>query len=171
VCGGQSGADRAAVDVALAIGVSYGGWIPKGGWAEDHPFAPGLLDPYLAFSENDTADLELRTARNVHDADATLVFLPASVSSSGTELTVRQTEAQGRPSRIVDPFCPTATEETGAFLRSLRPGSTLNVAGPRASECPGIYAAVQTVLLGCRDDLLGPSPSASPPSELESPST
>ena len=33
--GGQTGVDRAALDVAIERGVAYGGWCPKGGWAED----------------------------------------------------------------------------------------------------------------------------------------
>ena len=41
VSGGQSGVDRAVLDVALARGIDYGGWCPKGGWAEDFPEPPG----------------------------------------------------------------------------------------------------------------------------------
>ena len=35
VSGGQSGADRAALDWAIRHGVPYGGWCPLGGLAED----------------------------------------------------------------------------------------------------------------------------------------
>ena len=44
--GGQSGVDRAVLDVALARGIAYGGWCPRGGWAEDFPEPPGLLARY-----------------------------------------------------------------------------------------------------------------------------
>ena len=47
--GGQSGVDRAVLDVALELGLKYSGWCPHGGWAEDHPVPPGVrameLDP------------------------------------------------------------------------------------------------------------------------------
>ena len=35
VSGGQTGVDRAALDVAIELGIPYRGWCPKGGWAED----------------------------------------------------------------------------------------------------------------------------------------
>jgi hypothetical protein len=40
VTGGQSGADRAATDVAIEFGIPYGGWVPRGGWAEGFPDPP-----------------------------------------------------------------------------------------------------------------------------------
>ncbi len=43
VSGGQTGVDRAVLDVAIARGIDYGGWCPKGGWAEDLAVPPGLL--------------------------------------------------------------------------------------------------------------------------------
>ena len=44
--GGQSGVDRAVLDVAVERGIDYGGWCPKDGWAEDLPKPPGLLAKY-----------------------------------------------------------------------------------------------------------------------------
>ena len=46
VSGGQTGADRAALDIAIELGIAYGGWCPAGGWAEDFPEPPGLLAFY-----------------------------------------------------------------------------------------------------------------------------
>ena len=37
ISGGQTGADRAALDVAFKLGIPHGGWIPKGRIAEDGP--------------------------------------------------------------------------------------------------------------------------------------
>jgi hypothetical protein len=37
VSGGQTGADRAALDWAIKNGISHGGWCPKGRRAEDGP--------------------------------------------------------------------------------------------------------------------------------------
>ena len=31
--GGQSGVDRAVLDVAVERGIDYGGWCPNGGWS------------------------------------------------------------------------------------------------------------------------------------------
>ena len=30
ISGGQTGVDQAALDVAIKLGISHGGWIPKG---------------------------------------------------------------------------------------------------------------------------------------------
>jgi hypothetical protein len=46
ISGGQSGVDRAVLDVAVERGSDYGGWCPKDGWAEDLPEPPGLLAKY-----------------------------------------------------------------------------------------------------------------------------
>jgi hypothetical protein len=35
VSGGQTGADRAALDLAIERGIPHGGWCPKGRLAED----------------------------------------------------------------------------------------------------------------------------------------
>ena len=55
ISGGQTGVDRAALDVAIERGMSWGGWCPKGGWAEDFPDQPGLLNKYqISQSEGNT---------------------------------------------------------------------------------------------------------------------
>jgi len=35
IAGGQTGTERAALDVAIELGIPYGGWIPKGRKTED----------------------------------------------------------------------------------------------------------------------------------------
>jgi len=37
VSGGQTGADRAGLDAAMALGIPVGGWCPRGRRAEDGP--------------------------------------------------------------------------------------------------------------------------------------
>ena len=56
ISGGQSGVDRAALDVAIARGMPYGGWCPKGGWAEDFPEPPGLLAEYPHLAETPSTE-------------------------------------------------------------------------------------------------------------------
>jgi hypothetical protein len=43
VSGGQTGADRAALDFAIEHGIPHGGWCPKGRKAEDGPIDPRYL--------------------------------------------------------------------------------------------------------------------------------
>jgi hypothetical protein len=35
ISGGQTGADRAALDVAIEYGIPHGGWVPRGRKTED----------------------------------------------------------------------------------------------------------------------------------------
>src|SRR3990172_585133 len=69
ISGGQTGADRAAWDVALERGLRIGGWVPRGRLAEDGP----IPARYTGLVETDSAALAVRTVRNVRDSDATLV--------------------------------------------------------------------------------------------------
>jgi hypothetical protein len=57
VSGGQTGVDRAALDVAIAHAIPYGGWCPAEGWAEDLPEPPGLLARYPALRDSAGKDL------------------------------------------------------------------------------------------------------------------
>src|ERR1700761_3351802 len=99
ISGGQRGVDRAWLDVAIECGIAYGGWCPRGGWAEDLPEPPGLLARYPLLRQTPEADPSQRTRWNVRDSDATLVMLDGSrpAAASGTALTVAVAEELGRP--------------------------------------------------------------------------
>jgi hypothetical protein len=141
--GGQSGADRGALDAALANGVAIEGWCPAGGWAEDYTEVPGILADYLQLTETPSADPAQRTERNVRDSDVTLIIAPsfrgASASSPGTRLTVELAESYGKSCRVVDGDSHKQVLETREWLAEQGAELTLNVAGPRESECPGVY--------------------------------
>ena len=153
VTGGQTGADRAALDFAVRHGVPYGGWCPRGGWAEDRPRPPGLLADYPALRETATADPAERTALNVRDGDATLVVVDARVGgpSPGTSATLASARELGRPWRVIDVSDGRAPAQLRAFLDDLADDATLNVAGARESESPGLYARTGALLEACRD--------------------
>ena len=146
VSGGESGVDRAALDVALHLGIPYAGWCPAGGWAEDLPVPPGVRGRYPGLRETDSAGPEERTRLNVRDSDATLVL--AGAGSPGTTLTVEVAEELGRPVLVVTPEDVTAAAEVvRAWLAALTPDLVLNVAGPRASEWPEGYDVATALLL------------------------
>jgi Circularly permutated YpsA SLOG family len=83
ISGGQTGVDRAALDVALELGIPCGGWCPKGRRAED-----GAIPDKYPVEENDSPEYPPRTARNVRAADGTLI-LTRGTPDRGTALTVR----------------------------------------------------------------------------------
>jgi hypothetical protein len=143
VSGGQTGVDRAAWDAALAAGLPIAGWVPRGRWAEDGPIPPR----YRPLRETETDAAEDRTERNVRDADATLI-LHRGPLTGGTRLTAELAESTRRPCLRLDlaRLGPAdAADRVAAWLTRVAP-RRLNVAGPRASLDPGIYALARRVL-------------------------
>lgn len=69
ISGGQTGADRAALDFALTLGIPHGGWCPRGRLAEDGP----VPERYI-LSETPTRAYAVRTEWNVRDSDGTVIF-------------------------------------------------------------------------------------------------
>ena len=82
VSGGQTGVDRAALDVALSLQIPHGGWCPKGRRAEDGP-----IDSKYLLKETDEEKYEVRTEKNVIDSDGTLIF-SKGLLTGGTLLTL-----------------------------------------------------------------------------------
>lgn len=139
VSGGQTGVDRAALDAALEVGAALGGWCPAGRRAED-----GRIADRYPLRETPAADPAERTEWNVRDSDATLV-VAGDEPSPGTERTREAASRLGRPVYT----CPAASPpDAAAFQRWMEINRirTLNVAGPRESESPGIDAAARDLL-------------------------
>lgn len=153
VSGGQTGVDRAALDVALELGLETGGWIPLGRRAEDGR-VPGRYD---ALRECDSASYETRTERNVRDSDATLILAPGT-PRGGTALTARIAGRLGRPLLVVD-CAATHPGEAAVRVRAWLAATgvqVLNVAGPRASQEPGASASASEVLRLALAEVVGP---------------
>jgi hypothetical protein len=146
VSGGQSGVDRAALDFAIARGIPYGGWCPKGGWAEDFPDPPGLLAHYPGLRETPDRDTRQRTEWNVRDSDATLVLTRTKAHSPGTSVGIAATQTYAKPHLIVDIDAPDAAGRIQAWLLEYPDIRILSIGGPRESEAPGIYRAALSLL-------------------------
>ena len=132
VSGGQTGVDRAALDVALALGLTHGGWCPAGRRAED-----GRIPDRYLLRETGSPDYAVRTEWNVRDADATLV-LCSGPARGGTALTVRLARRHAKPLLIVDLSAPPPPASVRRWLAE-HGVVTLNVAGPRKSTAPGAH--------------------------------
>lgn len=133
VSGGQSGVDRAALDVAMRLGFGCGGWCPRGRLSED-----GSIPMNYPLKETPTPAYAERTEWNARDSDGTLV-LTWGPPANGTAFTVDMAHKHGRPVLVIDLDRRAANlDEVHTWL--LENGiRTLNVAGPRESKCPGIY--------------------------------
>ena len=158
VSGGQSGVDRAALDVGIASGIDYAGWCPHGGWAEDFPAPPGVLAQYPKLKETPLADPAQRTEWNVRDADACLIVVEAGGIdvSRGTALAQEVAHKYRKPVFLADLSAAAVPQDALLWLRvqQARRGADLKLAigGPRESEAPGIYARAK----GFIEALLGP---------------
>ncbi len=143
--GGQTGADRGALDAARELGVPVCGWCPPGGLAEDFPEPPGLLATYPELTEGASEGYAERTTWNVRDSHATLIIAPAGLKpSSGTELTAHCASRMGRPCLVISGVSQVG--DVARWLSGLGAELTLNVAGPRESETPGTYAVAKEIV-------------------------
>ena len=152
ISGGQTGVDRAALDVAMERRLPWGGWCPKGGWAEDFPDPPGLLAKYPNLKETTLSHPLQRTEWNVRDGDATLIIADSEglSVSIGTRRAHQWASQQAKPLLVVDASEPEAISRAAAWLQAqlqrFGPRMTLGIGGPRESEAPGIYARARMLI-------------------------
>ena len=144
ISGGQTGADQAALDAAIALDIPHGGWLSRGRKTETGPLP--LRYRLRELASNRYRD---RTEKNVLVADATLIFSFGPLTG-GSALTEALAIRHDRPVLHVDfelVDCGQATALVEQWLRALEP-AVVNVAGSRASSEPRIYQAVYTLLIG-----------------------
>ena len=142
VSGGQTGADRAALDFAIKHGIPHGGWVPKGRLAEDGP----LADRY-ELKEMPSDSYPARTEQNVIDSDGTLIISHGPLTG-GSDYTRELAKKHKKPCLHID-LSRTKIHEAGATIVIWLMGnavSALNVAGPRASKDPYVYDQVVALL-------------------------
>ena len=142
ISGGQTGADQAALDAAIELGIPHGGSIPLGRKTES-----GRLPDRYQLRELETSSYPKRTEQNVIDSDGTLIMFHGALDS-GSEYTREMAEKHRKPWVQVD----SKTVSEGAAMVLIqswidRNGiKVLNVAGPRASRDPQIYSIVRKIL-------------------------
>lgn len=141
VSGGQTGADRAALDAAIALGIPHGGWCPRGHRAED-----GSIPDRFHLTETPGTSYLQRTKWNVRDSDGTVVLTLAQRATGGSRKTIEIARSLRRPCLHV---ARDAGDDAAGLLREFIGGHgirVLNVAGSRESKERGIGAWVGAVL-------------------------
>jgi hypothetical protein len=135
ISGGQTGADRAALDVAITFNITHGGWIPKGRIAEDGP-----LPEKYQLQEMPTSSYPKRTEQNIIDSNGTLIFSRGK-PTGGTEYTRKMVLKHKKQLVHIDLKLKTSYDAAYEILSSIEfyHIKILNVAGPRASKDPAIY--------------------------------
>jgi hypothetical protein len=138
ISGGQTGADQAALDAAIKLGIPHGGWVPKGRLTEEGP----LPDKY-ALTEMPSSSYPLRTEQNVIDSSGTLIINHGRLSE-GSDYTRKMALKHHRPWLHID-LNKIPAFKAATHIRSWLDDNEieiLNVAGPRASKDDQIYGAV-----------------------------
>jgi hypothetical protein len=142
ISGGQSGADIAGIDAAMANNFPYGGWIPKGRRTEDGP-----LSEKYQLQEMSTTGYPKRTEQNVIGSDGTVIFVHGRLSG-GSDLTRKLAEKHGKPWLHLN----MKEHSVNEAVERLRDWSkeygieVLNVAGRSASKDPDIYVVAYKVI-------------------------
>ena len=138
ISGGQTGADQAALDAAIKLGIPHGGWIPKGRLTEK-----GTLPDKYKLTEMPDTSYAARTEQNVIDSNGTIIISHGPLSE-GSEYTRQMAIKHHRPYLHIDLNQAPAFKSATLISAWIDKNSIeiLNVAGPRASKDSQIYASV-----------------------------
>jgi hypothetical protein len=142
ISGGQTGADRAALDFARAHNIPHGGWCPAGRMAED-----GVIDQRYRLKETPSPSYVQRTEWNVRDSDGTVIFSIKRELFGGSRLTWEFAAQQCKPCLHLSQTNDgrSAAGKLQAFIQQNKI-QILNVAGPRVSTEPAIAEFTKTIL-------------------------
>jgi hypothetical protein len=140
ISGGQTGADRAALDWAISRGLPHGGWCPKGRLAED-----GIIPARYELKEAKTDTYAARTELNVLDSDGTVIFTTNDALTGGSKFTARLAKKHCKPLLHIHKTTRLPDVELGKFIfqHNIR---RLNVAGSRHSKEPLVGTVVTYTL-------------------------
>ncbi|MDK4545213.1 putative molybdenum carrier protein [Kingella negevensis] len=145
ISGAQTGADRGALNAALAAQIPCGGWCPEDRHAED-----GEIAPHYPVTPLVGAGYRKRTRQNVLDSDATVIVYHTEIAlGSGTELTLKTCISQRKPYLLLDSSVllpEIAGKHIAEFVQRHRT-SVLNVGGSRGSVVPTIELFTEKAVL------------------------
>ena len=148
VSGGQTGVDRAALDAARDSDLAFGGWCPKGR-IDELGVIPERYSQLVEHSidiSNDKENYDARTKLNIRDSDGTLIIIPTlplpEKINDGTRLTIEHVSAQKKPYLIIS-LSSLTEDNISKSIDWVKENDIciLNIAGPRESNCEGIYEA------------------------------
>lgn len=171
ISGGQTGADQGGLDASIALEAQgllppHGGTCPRHRRSED-----GRIPLKYNLQEHSSPQYPPRTAKNVADADVTLVLFRGKYGV-GSKLTLDIAKRTGKNAMALDityedclPLV--AGIVYGAIHRAKKEGreAVINIAGPRESSDPGLQAAVKEFLIKALTTPFGYYPAVLSPAE------
>jgi hypothetical protein len=138
-----TGADQAALDVAIELGIPYGGWVPKGRLT-----GKGPLPEWYHLKEMPSASYPQRTEKNVIESHRSLIITHGK-PMGGSALTKNFAKKYNRPWFPAD-MNIFSFEDAAKFVKSWIEQhwiEVLHVAGPRASTDQSIYQTTKDLLM------------------------
>jgi len=143
VSGGQTGADRAALDAAIEMGIPHGGWCPRGRKAED-----GVIPEIYQLRETVGSSYLARTEKNVKVSDGTVIFTMRGLNG-GSARTADFARRHRRPWIHFELGVTALDDVVGKLIAFLDENNIrrLNVAGSRAESEPEIYEPVRELII------------------------
>lgn len=143
VSGGWPGADQAALDAAIKLGIPYSGWIPDNGSPKD-----GKAPAKYQLHEMATTRLADAIEKNTLESNASLIIshgMPAGRSALTRKLAMKN----GRRWMHIDLHATHAVQAISIVSSWIRlyDIEVLNVTGSSASKDPGIYHATMSLLV------------------------
>lgn len=141
VSGGQTGSDQAAWDAAIFTGIAQDGWVPKGSYSE----AGKINSVTYKFKETASSGYLERTALNVKESDATLLFSYGK-PTGGTLRTIEYCTEYNKPFLYIDLKKYKTIKPIIKWLKEVKP-TVLNIAGSRESKFPGIYKVTRLIII------------------------
>jgi hypothetical protein len=148
ISGGQTGADRGALDAAIGMGFPHGGWCPKGRRAED-----GAVPSKYLLQESASPNYIVRTKQNIESSNCTLIYTLGDISG-GSMRTWELASKLNKPALWIDLSSFDGLGATLSFLERHQP-QVLNVAGSRESKNPGLQRRTEALYLRVLVRLLG----------------
>lgn len=109
-----------------------------------------MIPPRYVMEEHTSSKYPPRTAKNICDADATLILVPGKRVTPGTRLTAKIAQERGKPWLAINIEGDLSLEKAVEWMREVDP-EVLNVAGPRESKFRGIQrttAAFVSMVIG-----------------------
>jgi hypothetical protein len=142
VSGGQTGADQAALDVAIELDIPHGGWIQKGRKTEN-----GILSERYKLKEVPISGDTMPAEKIVLASDGILIISHGKLEN-GSALTRNLARKHQRPWLHIDLNEINAFEAAKTVTSWIDQHSIkiLNVTGPLASKDPEIYQATKKIL-------------------------
>ncbi len=143
ISGGETGAERAALDFAIEHGIPHGGCCPEGRLAED-----GVIEDCYILEESTVPGGACESCNYIGGSQGTVVISLGLVLSYELRHAISYARKFGKPVlHISRTGSSNPAKELQGFVQA-NAIRVLNVAGPRRSQEPGVGAFTRKVLNG-----------------------